>query len=346
MNMTSTPAGRTGTVKTAGRGRARLKRIAGILVLGILLLAVLGAAYQAVATGIDSRKFPPPGELVAVGGFQMHINCLGEGSPAVILEPGGGSNSMTWFLVQPEVAQTTRVCVYDRAGMGWSDPSPNPRDGGHIAQELHMLLREAQVPGPYVLAGWSYGGLFVRAYVREYPEEVAGLVLLDATHPDVWTRTEEGRSQYRTDSNLYRGMRAFARFGLLRLLPIPFTAPPESLPARQVPQWRAVHSTTKYFDTTEAESRAILETMAQVRQANDLGDLPVMVVTAGENQGADGQWAIYQNELATLSTNSAHLTVEGAQHQSLVFDPEASQASSRAILQVVEGVREGMALSR
>jgi pimeloyl-ACP methyl ester carboxylesterase len=193
-----------------------------------------------------------------------------------------------------------------------------------------------------VLAGWSYGGLFVRAFAMQYPEEMAGLALLDASHPDIWTRTKQGQSQYRNDSMLYTGTRLLSRSGLLRLFPIPFTSPPGSLPTERVAQWKAVHNATRYWDTTEAESRAILGTMAQVRQSSQLGDLPVMVVTAGENQGADGQWPVYQDELASsISTNSAHLILEGAGHQSLVFDPEYSKVSTRAILQVVDAVREG-----
>jgi pimeloyl-ACP methyl ester carboxylesterase len=343
--ITSPTSAQTGPVKAGRRGRVWLRRIPVILVSGIVLLAALGMAYQAVATAIDGRNHPAPGRMVDVGGFQMHISCMGEGSPTVVLEPGGGANSLAWYLVQPEIAKTTRVCAYDRAGMGWSDPGPHPRDGRHIADELHALLHAADIPAPYVLAGWSYGGLFVRAYTLQYPEDVAGLVLLDASHPDIWTRTEQGRSQYQNDSKIYSGMRLFARLGLLRLIPIPFTAPPDSIPARQVPQWKAVYNTTRYFDTTAAESRSILDTMAQVRQAGHLGDQPLVVVTAGENQGADGRWAVYQDELASsLSTNSTHIILEGAGHQSLVFDPEYSQASTSAILQVVEAVKGSVSL--
>jgi pimeloyl-ACP methyl ester carboxylesterase len=314
-----------------------------VLVAVTILLAVTGAAYQAIASAADNRNYPAPGQMVDVGAFQMHLHCLGEGSPTVVLEQGGGGNSADWFLVQPEIAKTTRVCAYDRAGLGWSDPGPTPRDGRQIAEELHMLLQEADIPGPYVMAGWSYGGLFARAFAAQYPQDVAGLVLLDATHPDVWTQTEKGQSQYQRDSNIYTAARLLARLGLLRLFPNPLTTPPESLPVGQVPRWKAAHNTTESWDTTEAESRSILETMEQVRQAGDLGDLPVMVVSAGENQGADGQWQVYQAELASsLSTNSNHLIVEGAGHLSLVFDPAYSQVSSSAILQVVNAVREGV----
>jgi len=331
-----------------GEGRSSrfslLQRIAVALVIGIVLLAVLGSAYQVIATDKDSSKYQAPGQMVDVGGFQMHLSCSGEGAPTVILEPGGGSSSLAWYLIQPEVAKSTRVCVYDRAGMGWSDARPGSRDGQRIAEELHTLLNNANIPAPYVLAGWSYGGLYVRSYLALYPEDVAGLVLLDATHTDTWSRTAQGQSRYQNDSKLYLGMRLFGRFGLMRLLPTPFTAPPESLPADLIHQWKAIHSTTKFFDTTEAESRSILDTMAQVRQSGHLGDLPLIVVTAGENQGADGQWAAYQEELAaSLSNNSTHIIVEDARHQDLVFDPVFSQESSRIILQFIETIRGGQA---
>ena len=338
--LTSAPLKGAGLKEGRDRRWVWVKRIAMALVIGIVFPAAVGSAYQVIATSVDKANFQAPGQMVEVGGFQMHLNCSGEGSPTVVLEPGGGSSSLVWYLIQPEVAKSTRVCAYDRAGMGWSDPGPGPRDGQHIALELHTLLNRADIPAPYVLAGWSYGGLFVRSYVDLYPEDVAGMVLLDASHTDIWSGTEQGQSRYQTDSTLYRGMLLLARFGLMRLLPIPFTAPPESLPAGQMPQWKATHSTTKYFDTTEAESRSILDTMAQVRRAAHLGSLPLIVVTAGENQGADGRWAAYQDELASsLSHNSTHILVEGAQHHDLIFDPEFSQASSSTILQLIETIR-------
>jgi pimeloyl-ACP methyl ester carboxylesterase len=315
------------------------------LLVSLVALAVIGASYQAIATARDIRAFPPPGQRVNVGGHQLHLHCLGEGSPTVILEHGGGGSALGWFLVQPEVARSTRVCAYDRAGLGWSDRGPAPRNGRQIASELHTLLHNANIPGPYVLAGWSYGGLFVRAYTAQYPEDVAGLVLLDATHPDVWTRTAQGRAQYQNDSRLYTVARLLARFGLWRLIPNPFTTPPAGLSPQQAAQWQAIYNTTKFWDAVEAESSAILDTMRQVRQAGNLGNLPLLVLSAGENAGADGQWAVYQDELVTLSAGSAHRVVGGAGHAALWFDPEYSRVSSAAILQVVEAVRTGAQLN-
>ncbi|HEX5810173.1 MAG TPA: alpha/beta hydrolase, partial [Anaerolineales bacterium] len=164
-----------------------LKRIALWLISGIITLAALGAVYQTIATAMDKRALPPPGQMIDVGGYSLHLYCVGQntdGSPTVILESGLGGTSSSWGWIQPSVAKTTRVCAYDRAGMGWSDSSPAPRDVQNIATELHTLLQNAQIPGPYVLAGWSYGGMYVRQYASQYPDEVAGLVLLDSSSPE------------------------------------------------------------------------------------------------------------------------------------------------------------------
>ena len=122
-------------------------------------------------------------EMVVVGGHRLHIDCVGQGSPTVILESGLGTMSVDWANVQPEVAKTTRVCAYDRAGTGWSEPGPEPRDPQQIARELHTLLGNAGIDGPYVLVGQSFGGLYVRMYAAQYPKEVEGMVLVDASHP-------------------------------------------------------------------------------------------------------------------------------------------------------------------
>ncbi|SRR6266545_1015660 len=274
------------------------------VLLGLLALlagmAGIGASYQAVATTNDQRTYPPPGQLVDVGGYRLHLYCTGanrNSRPTVILEQGGGGFALNWFLVQPQVANVTRVCAYDRAGLGWSEPGPQPRTGQAIAKDLHTLLHSAGIPTPYVLAGHSYGGLFVRAYAAQYPEDVAGLALLDAAHPNQWTRTPQGQATYQRDSQSYERARYAARLGVLRLVAIPFTTPPSALSAQQQAEYRALTSTTHYEDSVAAESRAIGDTMALVRDKR-LGELPLMVVSAGNNlTNLDGHWAMYQREL-------------------------------------------------
>ena len=136
--------------------------------------------------------------MVDVGGYKLHINCTGkaeEGQPTVILDAGLGGYSLDWAQVQPEVAKFAHVCSYDRAGLGWSDESPNPRTSKYIAQELHDLLANAAEVGPFILVGHSFGGINVRVFANKYPEEVAGVVLVDASHEDQKSKLPEPPAQ-------------------------------------------------------------------------------------------------------------------------------------------------------
>ncbi|HEY0582880.1 MAG TPA: alpha/beta hydrolase, partial [Chloroflexota bacterium] len=151
------------------------------LLLGVGVLAAGGLLYEALATDADLRQFPPPGQLVDVGGYRLHIHCTGTGSPTVILESALPAGSPVWAWVQPAVSRTSRVCVYDRAGESWSDIGPKPRDATRVATELHTLLANAGVDGPFVLVGHSFGGLYTRVFASQYRDQVVGMVLIDAS---------------------------------------------------------------------------------------------------------------------------------------------------------------------
>src|SRR5215213_4726244 len=149
-------------------------------VLAVLMVAAVGGGYETVRESLDARIYPMPGRLVDVGGHRMHLHCTGTGSPTVVLEPGQGGASSDSGWVAPAVARDSTVCVYDRAGRGWSGGADGPQDAAQIAADLHTLLERAQVPGPYVLAGHSFGGLYVQTFAANYPHQLAGLVLLDS----------------------------------------------------------------------------------------------------------------------------------------------------------------------
>lgn len=159
-----------------------LKRlfIGGILLVILLLLSAY--AFQAYTTSRTTRRYPPPGKMVDVGGYRLHYRSNGSGSPVVVLDSGLTGDSNAWALVQPGVAKFTRVISYDRAGLGWSDRGPKDRTSRQIVKELHTMLETAKIPGPYVLVGASFGGFNVRMFTHEYPEQVAGLVLVDSPH--------------------------------------------------------------------------------------------------------------------------------------------------------------------
>jgi pimeloyl-ACP methyl ester carboxylesterase len=321
-----------------------LKRIALWLVVGITTLAVAGAVYHTVATAIDQRAFPPPGKMVDVGSYRMHLYCTGanvDGSPTVILEQGLGGISSGWALVQPEVAKATRVCSYDRAGMGWSDSSSEPRDAQHIAQELHSLLHNANIPGPYVLVGWSFGGLYIREYAAQYGDQVAGLVLVDSSHPDQWTSSPGGQAQFESYSKIYSLAPVLVRLGVMRIMG--FRQPDSGLPTPYNEQLTASFAATKDWDTQSAEFLASPASMTQVRASKLPDNIPLYVLTATEQH--EQSWQDWQIDLALLSTNSLHQIAEGADHASFWRDPATVKVTAAAILQTVESARSEAPLS-
>jgi pimeloyl-ACP methyl ester carboxylesterase len=161
-----------------------MKRLFLTLLSVVLLCVLASAAYNALYVHDLASRHPAPGKFYVVNGYQMHLYCTGSGSPTVVFEGGRGDDWLYWQKVQPELAKTTRVCSYDRAGLGWSDPQPGARDAVHIAAQLHSLLQQAGETGPLILVGASAGGFYVREYVATYPNEIAGIVLVDASVPE------------------------------------------------------------------------------------------------------------------------------------------------------------------
>ena len=157
-------------------------------VIAVTALAAVGGGFHTVSQSIDQASAETlPGQLIDVGDHRLYLSCTGSGEPTVILEPGLGGTSAAWGWIAPTVAAHTRVCVYDRAGRGRSEPSPDPQDGDQIATDLHTLLDRAGITGPLVMVGHSLGGLYVLDYAARYPQQVAGMVLLDATPPTAFT---------------------------------------------------------------------------------------------------------------------------------------------------------------
>lgn len=181
-------------------------------------LAAAGLAYQYFGSRRDKRRFPPPGRLFAVNNGRLHLREQGTGSPAVILEAGIAGSSIGWALVQPRIAEFTRVCSYDRAGLAWSDPSAKSVCVDQMVSDLGALLAVAQVPPPYVLVGHSFGGLLARAYAHMNPDKIAGLVLVDPVPLTFWAECSQAeRTRLRIGASLSRRGAILARFGVVRL---------------------------------------------------------------------------------------------------------------------------------
>ncbi len=315
-------------------------------VVSVLLLAVAGFAYQTIATASDRDRFPPPGQLVDIGGYRLHIQCLGSVHPGVatvILEAGTSLSSPAWALVQAQVSSTTRICAYDRAGNGWSEPGPPPRDARQIAGELHTLLDRAAIKGPYVLVGHSFGGMYVRAYADAHPSDVVGLVLVDSSHPDQLTRSPTRSAQLATFKRVLSIAPFLARIGIVRLTGAG-DAPSFDLPLTEQAQLNAFGAVPEQSTTTLAELDGFQATSDLLHAAASLGARPLFVLSAGKD--ADPDFPELQADLVTLSSNSVRRVVDGADHVSLVFSKAGATAVSAAILAVLESARTGRPIVR
>jgi pimeloyl-ACP methyl ester carboxylesterase len=296
-------------------------------------LAGAGIVYQAVATSLDRHAYPPPGQLVPIDGRRLHVQAAGSGAPAVVLESGLGGMSSAWGWIQPEAARFTRVVSYDRPGLGWSDAVDPPVTAVHAARRLRGLLRATGVEAPYVLVGHSMGGLLVRVFADHFPEEVAGMVLIDAAHPDQHRRSAAIERHMSSGFRLLRCIPLLARLGYVRLTGF-FDAWPQGLPPRQAAEAKAFLSSHGHLKTTLDESLAWEGLCAEVRRTGRLGDRPLAVVSAGKD-ALPGSHEL-QGELAALSSNSRRLAVEGADHVTLVTHREHALSVVEAIRQVVE----------
>jgi pimeloyl-ACP methyl ester carboxylesterase len=325
-------------VRVHRRLRSRSGRWLLYPVIALLALASIGAGYETVREAADARAYPMPGRLIDVGGHRLHLSCTGSGSPTVVLEPGGGEMSSNLGWIAPAVARGTRVCVYDRAGRGWSEPAGTAQDGWQIATDLHTLLQRGNVPGPYVLAGHSFGGLYVLTFAARYPDEVAGMVLVDSTAPASAAKpgaaSPGDRGSYDVMGRVSALVSNSARLGLGRLYgQFAFG----SLPPRSRDEVRASIATASNLRSTIDEFVQANASMEQAASLGDFADKPLVVLTAGV--GSDATHSAAQNDLATLSTNSVHRVIAGATHEALIADEEFAAATTQAILDVVSSVR-------
>jgi pimeloyl-ACP methyl ester carboxylesterase len=317
-----------------------------LLLLGILLLG------GNIARTTLRDRYPPPGQMVDIGGYRLHLHCQGEGSPTVLMEAAVGSPGLAWALVQPEVARVTQTCVYDRAGLGWSEPGPRPRTAEVFVDELHRLLTNAGISGPYVLVGYSSGGWKIRLYAHHYPEETAGMVLVDSAHEEQFERIGAKPSPV--------VQRAFALLPLMVRSGIPALAPSlvpvsgrSQLPPDTVAMYQTIVAADPLFaETAYAEIAALDTSLAQVRAASitSLGDIPLVVLTHGRldavpgltstaesQQAAEQLWQALQHELVALSPSGKLVVAEESGHDILFEQPDLVV---KAILEVVTASRD------
>ena len=307
----------------------RWTRRALVTLIGLTFLAMLaGATYEWFAARRAMAATPPPGRLVDIGGYRLHLWCTGTGSPLVMLESGLGGSAAAWGYVQPDVARFTRVCSYDRAGLGYSDPGPSPRTTGRIARELRELLDRSGESEPLVLVGASSGGFSVRLFATAHPERVAGLVLVDASHED---------QGHEVPSIAFLAP-LLAPIGAFRLSGVSFEIDPQSF----APAVRGYVHATRFraagFRAAAGELRSIETTASEVRAGRRPLTQPLVVLTGG--RGADARWRALQRDLAALSSRGCQIVAEESGHR-VAFD--APRIVVDAIRAVVAAARQGSA---
>jgi pimeloyl-ACP methyl ester carboxylesterase len=321
----------------------------------MLLLIAAGIIYEQLGERRGRRRFPQVGRSVDIGGRSLNIHCLGEGSPAVILEAAVGYR---WTPIQREVAKFTRACWYDRAGYGWSDAGPSPRTSVAVASDLHALLNAAAVPPPYVVVGASAAGFPVRVFAGQHLDNVAGVVLVDAAHEDQYQREPRvslgwaNRVPAPIRAVLSSMVPAAVEVGLIRFALRGTEAasarrpPPQGMTADEARYLAFLSASPRSFVTTADEARHWKVSADAARDANSLGDRPLIVLTAGkyvtpfdpadlaEVQAFHKVWVHeLQPKLARLSARGRQIIVENSGH-GLQF--EAPDVLIGAIREIVE----------
>ena len=304
--------------------RWTLRILAGLCGL-IVVTAITGATYQWLATRQELAATPPPGHLVDIGGHRLHLWCTGAGAPAVILDTGLGGSTPDWGFVQPDVARFTRVCSYDRAGMGYSDPGPSPRTARRIASELAELLARSGIGGPVVLVGASVAGFDVRVFASDHPERAAGLVLVDASHED----------DVHDVPWMARFVPLLSTIGVIRLLGVSFGQPVESLPPAVRQFARATGFRAAGYQAAADEIIHVRESASEVRSSRRKLTIPVVVVTGG--RGSDEKWRQLQRDHASLSARGCLMIAEQSGHVVPIDQPEVVVDAIRTVVETVRG---------
>jgi pimeloyl-ACP methyl ester carboxylesterase len=291
----------------------------------IVVTALAGATYQWLETRQDLAATPPPGQLIDIGGYRLHLWCTGSGAPAVILDDGLGGSSVGWGWIQPDVARFTRVCSYDRAGMGYSDLGPSPRTARRIASELAALLDRSGIAGPVVLVGASIAGFNLRVFASDHPERAAALVLVDASH----------EADAHEVPLMARFVPWLSKIGLLRLFGVSFGPRAESLAPAVRPFARATAFRAAGSQAAADELIHIRDSVSEVRSSRRKLTIPVVVVTGA--RGAEENWQRLQQDLTTLSERGCLMLARQSGHVVSVDQPEVVVEAIRTVVETTRG---------
>jgi len=294
----------------------------------VVLCLAIGYLYEWAGHRRDLGLHPPPGHLVSVGGHRLHLLCKGSSGPTVVIEQGAGELSRFWWSIQDQIANFARVCTYDRAGYAWSEAARPHRTIEDRAQDLHLLLTAAGVPGPYLFVAHSYGGLIVRAYTALYPDEVAGLILVDT--PEESSIFQPEVLDFYSKARIANHIASFvARFGILRLLRI-------WVPIDRYGFWLTTFAEYSALCDDLASLELVPQALRKSKVAGTLGTLPLHVIThglafPGPFAVLEKNWIEGQERLAALSTNSELIVAKNSNHMVQQDEPELLLDSIRRV---------------
>jgi pimeloyl-ACP methyl ester carboxylesterase len=321
----------------------------------LTLLAVSISLFLAVAARARrrlKRQYPPIGQMVDIGGYRLHMHTEGQGSPTVILDAGAGGIGLGWELIRPSIAKVTRVVTYDRAGLGWSDPSPKPRRADVMAEELHTLLHNAKIEGKYILVGHSLGGPVLRQFAAKYPAEVAGLVMVDSAHEQQMKHFPEAMVKMANSMKGMMGiMKLMGKLGIFALKPSLISIGDYGkLPSDLATQMQGVMASgDSHAEALIAETESVYA--AQAQPVSTLGDLSLTVISHGQldanavppslgpqvRDDYEAAWQKLQVEITSLSTRGRRIVAAMSGHNVIFDQPEIVIES---ILEMVESTNQ------
>jgi len=317
-----------------------------ILFVLIIIASILGYIYQHNADISDNEKYPARGKLVKTSLGETHINTQGTGDLTVVFESGQGDCSLEWFKIQPEIAKFARVCSYDRPGLGWSSPSTKIINSQEIAENLFQTLKAANTTGPYILAGHSVGGIYIRKFVQLYPNEVAGLLFIDSSHENQKYRLPEKMSEENESMKSFASFfKLLVPFGIPRVLDLADKMQGDYFDEEIRPAAMSRLYQTHFFDALYNEIESTELSISQVAPPDSLGDLPLIVLSQGGNNPGLPQeefeqlkniWNELQLDLLSLSSNNRHIIAENSGHYIQNDQPEII---IDAISQLIEMVK-------
>ena len=292
----------------------------------IFYTILLSLSTLSNASTYNDKPFKPPGRFINIGFQTMYVDCLGENKPTILVDVGIAESSASWYKIAKELSKNTRICLYDRAGYGWSDSGRGERTTATIVHELKLLVKRAEIPGPYIIVGHSFGGFTARYFAAKFPEDVAGLVLVDSSHPEQIYRLSALDNQGKKPLITGRDANAPADFSEFER------------------KWYFLNSSRKATFAQMAELKYFKQSAYQVKHSGPLKDIPIAVLSRGIAQlpelngvSLENEWLDMQKDLLNLSKNSWHSIIVNSGHN---IHEEAPAKIIENILEVIEKSRK------